>query len=490
MSENKTQPGDSEKPSSATNRPERNSLLRRYNRVWRQAWRQRKGMDAPKRLPHEVQFLPAALELQDKPAHPAPRILMWAIMSFSALSLIWACVGKIDVVATASGKVIPSGKTKVIQPSETAVVKAIHVRDGQTVKAGELLIELDPTSADADVGRIRSDLTAAQVDSARSRAMLAAINNRRIPSLNSADLKDASSDQRLAAERWIQGQYQEYRSSLDLVDAEIAQRQADIQSARIQVASLQQTLPIATKLSQDYDRLLQKQYIARHAYLEKEQARLDLVRQLGVQQSAVVQAGAAKQEAERRRDGVIAQTRRAMLDLLQQAEQKSASLTQELAKAVYQEELTTLEAPVNGTVQQLAIHTVGGVVTPAQPLIVIVPQDQPVEVEAMLENKDIGFVHPGQPVTVKVETFTYTKYGALNGTVLSVSRDAIEDEKRGLIYSSKIRLDRDELNINGHDVKLSPGMAVTVEVKTDQRRVIEYFLSPLQQYKDESVRER
>lgn len=490
MSENSTQPGDSERPSLATNRPERNSLLRRYNRVWQQAWRQRKGMDAPKRLPHEVQFLPAALELQDKPAHPAPRILMWAIMGFSALALIWACFGKIDVVATASGKVIPSGKTKVIQPSETAVVKAIHVRDGQAVKAGELLIELDPTSADADVGRIQSDLTAAQVDIARARAMLVGINNRRVPSLDPADLSGATLDQKLAAARWLQGQYQEYRSSLDMVDAEIAQRQADIQSARTQVASLQQTVPIATKLAQDYEHLLQKQYIARHAYLEKEQARLDLVRQLGIQQAAVIQASAAKQEAERRRDGVTAQTQRGMLDLLQQSEQKAAGFFQDLNKARYQEALTTLEAPVEGTVQQLAIHTVGGVVTPAQQLMAIVPQRETIEIEAMFENKDIGFIHPGQPVTVKVETFTFTKYGTLNGELIDISRDAIEDEKRGLIYSGKIRLEADHLFVNGQEVRLSPGMAVTAEVKTGQRRIIEYFMSPLQQYQSESIRER
>lgn len=490
MSENSTQPSDSGKTSAATSRLERNSLLRRYNRVWRQVWRQRKGMDAPKRLPHEVQFLPAALELQDKPAHPAPRILMWAIMGFSALALIWACVGKIDVVATASGKVIPSGKTKVIQPSETAVVKAIHIRDGQLVKAGELLVELDPTAADADIGRIQSDLMAARIDSGRASAMLDAIRERKPPVLQESVLRDASPEHYLAAQRWLRGQYQEYRSNLDLVDAEIAQRQADIQSARAQVASLQQTMPIATKLAKDYERLLQKQYVARHAYLEKEQARLDLARQLGVQKSAVMQASGAKQEAQRRREGVIAQTQRSLLDLLQQADQKIASLSQELTKARYQEDLTTLEAPVDGTVQQLAIHTVGGVVTPAQPLMVIVPQHQPMEVEAMLENKDIGFVHPGQSVTVKVETFTYTKYGTLNGTVVSVSSDAIEDEKRGLIYSTKIRLDVDHLNINGQEIKLSPGMAVTAEVKTDQRRVIDYFLSPLQQYSSESIRER
>ncbi|SFH98214.1 hypothetical protein SAMN05444062_1302, partial [Pseudomonas syringae] len=111
---------------------ESTGLLQRYRRVWRQSWRQRREMDAPKRLAHEVQFLPAALELQDKPSHPAPRIFMWAIMAFAALALLWACLGKIDVVATASGKIIPSGKTKTIQSSETAVVKAIHVRDGQS----------------------------------------------------------------------------------------------------------------------------------------------------------------------------------------------------------------------------------------------------------------------------------------------------------------------------------------------------------------------
>jgi hemolysin D len=179
-----------------------------------------------------------------------------------------------------------------------------------------------------------------------------------------------------------------------------------------------------------------------------------------------------------------------MLDLQQEANQKAASLVQELAKARYQETLTSLKAPVDGSVQQLAIHTVGGVVTPAQPLMVIVPADQLVEVEAMLENKDVGFVRAGQPVTVKVETFTFTKYGTVDGEVLSVSNDAIEDEKRGLIYSSRIRLNTDHLMVNGQRVALSPGMSVTAEVKTDQRRVIEYFLSPLQQHVDESLRER
>ncbi|MBS9439975.1 HlyD family type I secretion periplasmic adaptor subunit, partial [Photorhabdus noenieputensis] len=230
--------------------------------------------------------------------------------------------------------------------------------------------------------------------------------------------------------------------------------------------------------------------VSRHEYLEKEQTRLDLQRQLSVQQASVLQYTAAQDEARRRRETVVAQNRRAMLDLQQEANKKAATLVQELAKARYKETLTSLKAPVAGTVQQLAIHTVGGVVTPAQPLMVIVPADQPVEVEAMLENKDVGFVHVGQPVTVKVETFTFTKYGTVDGEVLNVSNDAIEDEKRGLIYSSRIRLKSDHVMVNGQRVPLSPGMSITAEIKTDQRRVIDYFLSPLQQHIDESLRER
>lgn len=466
------------------------TLWRRYERVWRHSWQNRRAMEPPKRLPHEVQFLPAALELQEKPVHPAPRIITWTLIGFSTLALIWACVGRIDVVATATGKIVPSGKTKVIQSSETAVVKTIFVRDGQAVLAGDVLLELDPTTAAADSERLEAALLAARVDRARALAMLEGIETRSSPTLENANLQGLDVEQRLGAERWLMGQFQEYRSSLELTEAEIAQRNAEIQAAKSQVASLEKTLPIATKLAGDYERLLAQQYIARHAYLEKEQARLDLDRQLSVQRSSVVQLNAALREAQGRRENVVAQTRKAMLDLLHQSEQKEVALTSELAKATYQQSIKRLRSPVDGTVQQLATHTVGGVVTPALQLMVVVPTDQSVEVEALLENKDIGFVRPGQDAEVKVETFNFTKYGVLNGTVQSVSSDAIQDEKLGLVYSARILLNEDHIRINGQNVQLSPGMAVRAEVKTDKRRIIEYFLSPLRQYVDESLAER
>ncbi|TEA59266.1 HlyD family type I secretion periplasmic adaptor subunit [Pseudomonas sp. CH235] len=465
-------------------------LLRRYHRAWREAWRQRHKLDAPRRLPHEVQFLPAALALQEQPVHPAPRYILFAIMSCAALALLWACVGEIDVVATATGKVVASGKSKTIQPSEVAVVKAIYVHDGQSVKAGDLLIELDGSATGADVKRLQSDLIAAEVDSARAGAMLEAIETKKPPGSLSGNIPNADPQQQLAAQRWVFGQYLELRSALDQADAEIEQRAAEIVSANASVGALLKTLPINQRLADDYRTLLEQQYVPRHAYLEKQQALLDMQREIAVQQGRGLELKAARKEAERRRDTTLAQTRRAMLDLQQQSEQKVASLTQEVNKARQRDHLMRLAAPVEGTVQQLSIHTVGGVVTAAQPLMVVVPRDQPVEVEAMLENKDVGFVRAGQAVRVKVETFTFTKYGVVEGEVLSVSSDAIEDEKRGLLYSVRIRLLEDSVQVKGQSIHLTPGMSVSAEVKTDRRKVIDYLLSPLERHLSESMRER
>ncbi len=465
-------------------------LINRYRQAWRHSWQNRKAMDAPARLNHEVQFLPAALALQEQPVHPAPRYTQWTIMAFAALTLMWACVGEIDVVATASGKIVPSGKSKVIQPSEVAVVKAIHVYDGQQVKVGDLLIELDTSMTSADVERLNSDLLAAQVDSARAQALLEAIQHNRAPTSLAQLIPQASAEQQLAAQRWLQGQYLELQSTLEQSAAAIEQRSAEIQAAQSTVASLELSLPITRELAADYKRLLERQFVAKHAYLEKEQIRLDQERELSIQQSRVRELSAAKKAAQSQQNSVIAQTRRAMLDLQHESQQRAAALTQELKKAQQRDSLMRLTAPVDGTLQQLAIHTNGGVVTEAQPLMVIVPSDQPVEVEAMLENKDIGFVRPGQTVEIKVETFSFTKYGVVDGVVQSISSDAIEDERLGLVYSARIQLKKNTIQVGERLIALSPGMAVRAEVKTDKRKVIDYFLSPLKEYQSESIKER
>lgn len=463
-------------------------LCRRYARIFRHAWSRRKEMDSPDLHRHEAQFLPAALALRDTPVHPAPRTALWLIMAFALIALLWAVFGRVDVVATAVGKIIPNDRTKVIQPVETAVVKTIHVRDGQQVQPGQVLIELDATTAAADSERLRSESLTARLEARRAQALLIALANGAAPQLK--PLAGADAARMLAEQSQAAGEYQEYQARRLQLEAEISRRRAELQATLDQVAKLEQTAPIARQRAQDYQRLVKENFISRHGYLEREQARIEQEQDLAASRSKVTEIRAALMEAQRQQNTLAAEIRSQLLDQLNLATQKAASLEQELVKAEQRNRLMTLTAPVAGTVQQLAVTTVGGVVTPAQPLMVIVPRENVLEVEAMLPNKDIGFVNAGQDAEIKIETFPYTKYGTLHGTITQVSSDAIQDEKRGLIYSTRVKLARDTLRVENKTVRLTPGMAVTVEIKTGTRRVIEYFLSPLMQATSESIRER
>ena len=463
-------------------------LLKRYAAIFSHVWKLRRELDPPQRLPHEAQFLPAALELQETPVSPAPRIVAWLLMVFALLAVLWAVFGRIDVVATAQGKIVPNEGSKLIQPIETATVKAIHVVDGQSVKAGQVLVELDATQALADSTRTANDLTTARLQAARARGLLAALTAGKPPRMEHPAGIGA---ERVAQEqRILDGQYGEYQARVLRIDAEIAKREAEFRSTEAIVRKLEQTAPIARQRAEDFKDLVAKNFISRHGYLEKEQVRIEQEADLETQRSRLKELTASINEARGQRGSAVAETRRLALDTLNEAEQKAHGYGQELVKTESRGRLMTLTAPVDGTVQQLAVRTVGGVVTPAQVLMVIVPRDDTLEVEAFLENKDIGFVNAGQTAEVKVETFPFTKYGTIPASLTLVSHDAINDEKRGLIYSTRARLQRATMQVEDKSVNLSAGMAVTVEIKTRQRRVIEYFLSPLLQYGSESLRER
>ncbi len=463
-------------------------LLNRYIAVFRHAWSLRQVLEASPRLPHETQFLPAALSLQETPVSPAPRKAMWLLIGFACVALLWAVFGRIDVVAAAKGKIVPNGRSKVLGPVETARVVAIHVSDGQSVRAGDLLVELDPTASKADQDRFGSDLLAARFQAARARTMLVAIVSGKLPQLelvSGAPRSETSKEQRM-----LDGQYSEYQTRLARIDAERNRHEAELRSVGEVIRKLEQTLPIAQRRSDDFRNLVTKNFVSQHGYLEKEQSRIEMEADLAAQRSRARELEAALRESAAQQSALTAETRRIHLDSLSEAEQKMSQLRQELVKAENRGALTRLVAPVDGTIQQLAAHTVGGVVAEAQPILTVVPADNALEVEAFLENKDIGFVDAGQDAEVKVETFPFTRYGTLHARVTHVSHDAISDDKRGLIYSTRIKLDKPAMRVEGKTVNLSPGMAVTVEIKTGQRRVIEYFLSPLLQYRDESLRER
>lgn len=467
-------------------------LLQRYGTVFGHAWSQRKAMAPTPRLPHEAQFLPAALALQETPLSPAPRVAMWAIISFAVLAVVWATVGRIDIVATAHGRVIPDAGIKLVQPIETATVRAIHVREGQSVRAGEPLIDLDATVAVADRTRLQGELADARLQAARARALLAALDSGKAPALGTVQSPGAplSEARKTEAQQMLNSLHQEYLARQSRLDAELSRIDAEMQSTQEAVRKYEMTLPMAERRAQDFKDLVDENFVSRHGYLDREQVRIERTADLATLRSKLKEIEASRREAQHQKLELLTQTRRTQLDAVREASQRAASLEQELTKADTHGRQMQLTAPVDGTVQQLAVRTIGGIVTPAQQLMVVVPRNDTLEVEAFIENKDIGFVRVGQQAEVKIETFQFTRYGTLHGEITSVSHDAINDEKRGLIYSTRVRLARNSLNVDGVDVSLSPGMAVSVEAKIGHRRVIEYFLSPFQRATAEGLRER
>jgi hemolysin D len=303
----------------------------------------------------------------------------------------------------------------------------------------------------------------------------------------SADVHEATFIQ---AQRLLAGQMAEAAARKTRIEAETAKREAELLSMQALVRKLEQTLPLAKERAQDFKHLVDQKFMSRHGYLEREQTRIEQEADLANLRSRLKEIEAALREAHGQRAELAAELRRASLDSINEGQQKVAALEQELLKADSRGQLMRLVSPVDGTVQQLAVHTVGGVVTEAQPVMIIVPRDNVLEVEAFLENKDVGFVKQNQDAEVKIETFQYTKYGTIRAKVTSVSHDAISDERRGLIYSTRVKMEKSSLDIDGTPVSLSPGMAVSVEIKTGRRRVIEYFLSPLIAHTSESLRER
>lgn len=464
-------------------------LCRHYARVFKAAWARRQELDTVPRLRHESEFLPATLALRDTPVHPAPRVAMGMIIALLAIGVSWACLGKVDVVATAPGKIVPSGEVKLIQSQGTAVITAIHVKDGQRVTRGEALIDLDATDAIADAAHAQSDLTATRSEIARAHAMLEAIDHHHAPTLvvDPAGSKDGST----ASERSVlEGEYADYLSNLSKMQADVSQSLASLQETDEEIRKLKGTLPIEQRKEKDYAELIAKGYVGKHEYYNEQQAVIQMQQDLAAQRARRMETLAARDSAAHKRDAYVDDVRRTWLEKIHDDEQKVGGLVQDLAKANEQRHLMHLTAPVAGTVQQLAVHTVGGVVTSAQTLITLVPDQQTLLVEAIVDNQDIGFIKVGQRAEIKVETFSFTRYGTLHGRIVQVSNDAKQDDKLGLIFTAEIALPQETMQVDDRRLRLTPGMAVTAEIKTGRRRIISYLMSPLIQHASESLHER
>ena len=452
-------------------------------------------------------FLPAALEIVETPASPTGRIIAYTIMGLFTLAILWACIGKVDIVASAQGKIIPDGRTKVIQPFETGVVRAIDVQDGQSVKAGQTLIQLDQTLNEADLRRAQGDLTSAELDIARLQAELEPGD----PFENFKPSPDTPANLVTMQRKFLIDQVGEQRAKLLVLERQRAEKQAEFDTAAANVAKLEAVLPVLKQRLDIVETLYNHSTGSKANYLELLQTYVEQQHELDVQKSKSREAQETLAAITESRAQTEAEFRRTRYSELDDAQRKAHDAREDLVKAKHRAALQNLTAPVDGTVQQLSVHTVGGVVTPAQTLLAIVPADSKLLIDASVQNRDIGFVEAGQDAQIKVDTFNFSRYGLLHGKVLSVSQDSMERQKPGdkpndpqkkidddsseppgqeLVYDAHVALDTTQMQIGDKLVNLEPGMAVTVEIKTGERRIISYLLSPLMRYKEDALRER
>ncbi len=458
----------------------------------------------------ELEFLPAALEIIETPASPVGRAIAFTIIAFFALALLWSCLGRIDIIATAQGKIVPTGRTKTIQPLEAGTVTAIHVRDGDRVRAGDVLIEIDRTITTAERNRVSAEWMRAKLDVSRLSALqsglaTATVGDYVVP-------PGVPEHEVLRSRGAMLAQVEQQAAKILSFDQQIAQKQAEANGLAALIDKIEASLPFVTETAEVREKLLKLEFGNRLAFLDSQLKLSEQRHDLIVQRRRLAEIAAARSALEAQREQTRAEYARAVMMDLADARQKAAQLGEDMIKAERRMSDQILRAPVDGTVQQLAIHTVGGVVSPAQQLMAIVPADSKLEAEAMLPNKDIGFVTPGQSAEIKVDTFNFTKYGLLRGEVINVSQDAITREKpmdradpgktraaladssepqgQELVYAARVSLDRTQMQVEDKVVSLAPGMAVTVEIKTGRRRVIEYLLSPLLRYGHEAARER
>jgi hemolysin D len=431
-------------------------------------------------------FSPAVIEIQNRPPAPLARVLVATLLLAVLAFVLWSIFSEFEVVVSAPGKVKPSSHTQVIQPFENGIVTAIHVRDGQRVRAGEALIDLDPTSDEADRDRVARDAVEARLDVLRLTALVAE------KTALTGTPASASPDMVRSQEALLRSRLAENRQRLASLDGEIARREADVAATRAAADKVVKTLPMLERRLSMQEDLLKKGFVSEMNVIDHRVEVSNQHNDRAVQEARLAESLAALTAARQNRVQALAEQQSRALTDLAEATKREQAAAQELIKAEHRTRQQKLTAPADGVVQQLAVHTVGGVVTAAQPLLVVVPEGSGLEIEATVLNKDIGFVKAGQPVVVKIDAFEYTKYGYLDGRIEWVGTDSMQDQRLGLVYPVRVSLRETTLPVavDGQKIAVGPGMAVSADVTVARRRAWEYFLSPLLRYRAEALRER
>jgi hemolysin D len=460
------------------------------------------------------EFLPAALEIVASPPSPIARTLMLTICALFVAALAWSYFGWMDIYAIAPGKIQPDGGSKVVQPLEAGKVTAIRVENGSRVNAGDVLVELDQTEAAAEREAQARDLEAAKAEAARREAAIAAAHGETLEPLPIAFPAGISEAVRHREEGVLAADLAQLRSTVATLKAQLAEKQATKERLTSTIAEREKLIALAK------ERVAMRQQLdamgagSRAQTIEAmEQYETQVTTDTG-DRGQLIETDAAMAELDRKMDEAVGQFVAQQAQKLAEIEQKRDHLEEDLIKAQSKASHTVLKAPIAGTVQQLAVSSLGQVVAAGQPLLTIVPADDAIEVKAMIANADIGFVKVGEDAVIKVDAFPFTRYGTIGGTVAKVFGDAVDErdatelsdaanaarpqgadpgsplKTQNLVFPATIRLAQRFIDVDGQQIALRPGMAVTVEVRTGRRRAIDYLLAPLREVASEAGRER
>ncbi|GMB01644.1 HlyD family type I secretion periplasmic adaptor subunit [Pelosinus sp. IPA-1] len=448
-------------------------LLRSLNEKLNEQWPQ-----------NETEFLPAALEVLETPPSPVGRIMMWTFFVVITSIILWTFIGHVDEVAVAPGKLIPIGYVKTVQAEDKGVVKAIHVKDGQKVTQGQLLLELDTTFTAADMARNKKEMAYYRLEIER---LMAEMEERVFTPQKDPDLEDKDISFQVGL---YQSRLAEYKAKLATAEFNVSQSLASLRSSRATYDKYASLYEIAREKEKRIEQLVSENAVSTFTLFDHQEKRLELEHNISSQAAEIARLEWAVQQSQEAVTTIKTERNRDITSKMVDDRKQFQAYAEEVKKAEEKDRLSRIVAPIDGKVSQLAVHTIGGIVTAAQPLMDIVPEDAELQVEAWVANKDIGFIQQGQPAEVKIETFSFQRYGTLGATVVEISPDAVEDKDKGRVYRVLLSLDKNSFLVNDRYAAVSSGMTATGEIKIRQKRIIEFFLDPFRQYQSEALRER
>lgn len=400
------------------------------------------------------EFLPIISEIEESPVNPLGRTTFGILISLIFITILWLFLGKVDIVVTARGKVIPDGEIKIIQPLETGVVKDILVKEDDFVRKGQTLIEIDTSTTQPQLQSLQANLD--YINTERQR-------------LKGETVKGAENS--YTQNELAKSAYADLQNQLAAKNHEIKRLREDVTNYQKQLTlnidkerRMQDVADIISQNELDKVRAENMDYRSRIASLNQ-------------------QIRAVQKEADYIRTNFRTQNLIQLADRDKQANELDASIKE----IEFKKQQQNIVSPVDGYVNTMLVHTIGGVVTPAEKVISVVPANSPLSIKVSVLNKDIGFIKEGMPVQVKIDTFDFQKYGMIEGIVKKVSKDSIEDEKQGLIYDVFVTPVTKTLKVDGKEQPISIGMGLSAEIKTGKRRIIEFFIYPIIKYWSEAV---